>query len=309
MSDVDILVPSYHRSDNLKTLRYFCGIGWEPSKIHILIDDEAGDEDKYREVCESYGCRLEVLNIAEQRRRFDYVHREPKSRRAAGMMRNAFCEYAEREGIDFYLVMDDDTASFQMKLCGKYQKVKITKEIICYVLSEIRAMMEARGIGAFALPQTGDFIGGTNSGYLYRPKMMNFVCYRTGYIRRGERGAQDNDTSMFCGILNEGLFCGTFADGLVLSQTSSGTSSGGLTDLYHEQKLLNKALVVPIQFPSAVYGERQVMNGGRLHHHIDYRYLMPKILKGTPERDNIDWKKWPEDWPFTNEKIVKEYGE
>ena len=81
--------------------------------------------------------------------------------------------------------------------------------------------------------------------------------------------------------------------------------------MYHEQKLLNKALVVPIQYPSAVYGERQVMNGGRLHHHIDYRYLMPKILKGEPERDNdnIDWKKWPEDWPFTNEKIVKEYGE
>lgn len=188
MSDVDILVPSYHRSDNLKTLRYFCGIGWEPKKIHILIDDEAGDEDKYREVCESYGCRLEVLNIAEQRRRFDYVHREPKSRRAAGMMRNAFCEYAEREGIDFYLVMDDDTSGFEVKLNGRYQRYEVKKPLIDYVLGEVRDLMQKKGIGAFALPQTGDFIGGESKRF-YMPKMMNCVCYLTGYIRRGERGA------------------------------------------------------------------------------------------------------------------------
>lgn len=308
MSDVDVFIPSYHRSDNLKSLRYLCGIGWEPKNIHILIDNEAGDEKDYRETCERYGCCLEVLDIAEQRRRFDYVHREPQSRRAAGMMRNAFCEYAERKGIDFYLVMDDDTSGFEVKLNGKYQRYEVKKPLIDYVLGEVRDMMMKKGLGAFALPQTGDFIGGESKRY-YMPKMMNCVCYLTGYIRRGERGVQDNDTSMFCGVLNEGLMCGSFADGLTLKQTVSGTNSGGLTDLYHEQKLLNKSLVVPIQFPGAVYAERQEMNGGRLHHHIEYRYLMPRILKGEPERENLDWKKWDEDWPFTNVKIVEEYGE
>ena len=48
MSDVDVFIPSYHRSDNLKSLRYLCGIGWEPKNIHILIDNEAGDEKDYR---------------------------------------------------------------------------------------------------------------------------------------------------------------------------------------------------------------------------------------------------------------------
>lgn len=78
------------------------------------------------------------------------------------------------------------------------------------------------------------------------------------------------------------------------------TSKGGLTDLYNECKLYNKAMVTPIQFPSAIYAERQVMNGNRLHHRIMYRYLAPKLLK-SKDRSNIAWDTYEEDYPFTNE--------
>ena len=81
----------------------------------------------------------------------------------------------------------------------------------------------------------------------------------------------------------------------------------GLTDLYNECKLLNKALVTPIQFPSTIYAEKQVKNGGRLHHHIQRRYLYPMILKGVG-KDNIAWDTYPEDYPFTNEPKRKDYG-
>lgn len=105
---------------------------------------------------------------------------------------------------------------------------------------------------------------------------------------------------------NEGLFTGTNNHGVVLQQVQSATQAGGLTDLYNECKLLNKALVTPIQFPSAIYAEKQMMNGGRLHHRIVYKYLGPCIIKGDKERDNIAWDKWEEDWPYTNEGKV--YG-
>ena len=110
----------------------------------------------------------------------------------------------------------------------------------------------------------------------------------------------DPDTSQFVGIMNEGLFTGSIADGLVLQQTPSAKQKGGLTELYNECKLLNKSLVVPIQFPSFAFAEKQEKNGGRLHHHIRSRYLFPKILKNT-ERDNISWDAYPEDGVFTNE--------
>ena len=128
---------------------------------------------------------------------------------------------------------------------------------------------------------------------------MNTTFYDTRFIYRGERGIQDDDTSQFVGVMNEGFFTGSMATGLVLNQTPSATAKGGLTELYNEVKLLNKSLIIPIQFPSSSHAERQIRNGGRLHHKIRYRYLMPCIIKG--ERSNIAWDAYPEDAPFTNE--------
>lgn len=61
-------------------------------------------------------------------------------------------------------------------------------------------------------------------------------------------------------------------------------------------------MIAPIQFPSAIWAEKQKMNGNRIHHRIDYRYLAPKLLKvKKSERGNIAWDTYPEDYPFTNE--------
>lgn len=77
----------------------------------------------------------------------------------------------------------------------------------------------------------------------------------------------------------------------------------------NECKLLNKSLICPIQFPSAIHAQKQVMNGNRIHHRIEYRYLAPCVLKGTKERDNIAWDKWPEDVPFTQEAFYTAWRE
>ena len=130
---------------------------------------------------------------------------------------------------------------------------------------------------------------------------MNTTFVNTPYIYRGERGVQDNDTSQFVGIMNEGYFTGSLASGLVLKQTTSAKASGGLTELYNECKLLNKSLIIPIQFPSLCHAEKQKKNGGRLHHKITNKNLAPKLIKG--KRSNIAWDSYPEDVPFTNEPI------
>lgn len=123
------------------------------------------------------------------------------------------------------------------------------------------------------------------------PKMMSLRPITLG----------DDDTSQFVGIMNNGLFTGSYATGCVLQQAQSATQQGGLTDLYNETKLLSKGILCSIQYPSAIHCERQMMNGNRLHHRVNYRYLMPKVLKGDGTVDNIPWDTYPEDYPFTNE--------
>ena len=296
---INLFIPSYHRPDNLKTVNLFLKLGWEPSKITVFIDDETDDGEQYRAVCEKYGCNLHVFNMAEARKRFDYVHRPSVSRRSAGQARNMFHDYARENGIDFYVVQDDDSSSFEIKRFGR-NAGRGDGELVRSVFKEIERFMRKRKIGVFGLSQSGDYIGGENK-YYYIRKVMNTTFYLLPYIYRGERGVQDNDTSQYVGLWNEGYFTGSCADGLILHQMPSATQKGGLTENYIENKLLNKSLVTVIQFPSAIRATKQIKNGGRLHHLITYRNLGPRILKINGGNDNIAWDKYPEDVPFTNE--------
>jgi len=298
---IDIFIPSYHRSDNQKTVKYFLKIGWPKEKIHVFVDDEADDIPDYELACSEFGVNLHVFSQKEARERYNYVHRPSTSRRSAGQARNQFYDIAKKLGISFYMVQDDDTQNYEVKKFGKY-KGKATASDVRNVFNAVRDFMEKRQIGCFGISQTGDFIGGSNKKIL-RNKVMNTTFIDTRFMYRGERSVQDNDTSQFVGIMNEGLFTGSVGDGLVLQQTTSATAKGGLTDLYNECKLLNKSLVIPIQFPSCCHASKQEKNGGRLHHHIKNKNLAPRLIKGNPQNDNIAWNKYPEDKPFTNEPL------
>lgn len=294
---IDVFIPSYHRADNLKTVKYLEKIDYDMKHVYVFIDDEADDRERYKAVAKQYGFRLVVFDMTEARKRFDYVHRASVSRRSAGQARNMFQDYAKKKGIERYVVMDDDTKEFQFRVKGVYMHTA-SGDTVKRTFEMIAEMMRRQRIGLFGVSQTGDFYGSLYLSMMRR-KVMNVTFYDTRFIYRGERGVQDDDTSQFTGVLNEGLFTGSLADGINLQQTVSATAKGGLTDLYNECKLYNKAMVTPIQYPSAIRAERQVMNGGRIHHRIDYKYLAPKLMKG--ERNNIAWDTYPEDYPFTNE--------
>ena len=292
-----IFIPSYHRPKNLRTVKYFRKIGWDMRYITVFIDDETDDISEYEETASEYGFNLHVFDMEEARRKYDYVHRASQSRRSAGQARNMFQDYATEKDIDFYVVIDDDTQMFTSYM----QRHKLKDcDIIRRSFLAIEDLMRKRKIGVMGFPQQGDFLGGYKQGLFIR-KVMNTTFYLLPYIYRGERGVQDDDTSLFTGIINEGLFTGTIQHSLVLQQMQSAMQKGGLTDLYNECKLLNKALVTVIQFPSAIFAEKQERNGNRVHHRIRYKHLGPVIIKGTKEQDNIAWDKWPEDYPFTNE--------
>lgn len=293
-----IFIPSYHRPNNIKTAKYFIGKGWNPTDIVVFIDDQGGDREQYEESSRELGFTLVEFSLDEARERYDYVHRASQSRRSAGQARNMFMDYAQDNGIDFYCVIDDDTSSYQIKKHGIYLR-QARIEDLRNTFDAIEEFMRKRKIGLFGVSQTGDVY--SEHCLLLRKKVMNTTFYLLPYIYRGERGVQDDDTSLFTGVMNEGYFTGSLSDGLILLQTLSAVQQGGLTDLYNECKLLNKALVCPIQFPSAIYAERQKENGNRIHHKVNYRYLWPKLLKNEGGRDNVAWDTYEEDVPFTNE--------
>lgn len=300
---IPIFIPSYKRANNLKTVSYFLKRGYDAKKIFVVIDNETSDISEYERQSKKNGFNLRIFDIKEGREKYDFVHRASLSRRAAGLSRNMFYDIAENEGIKFYCVQDDDTSGYEIKTSkGVYLRTATLKDIQLF-FEGVKKYMEHLHIGCFGLSQTGDFIGGGEAGCktVIRKKVMNTTFINTDYIYKGERGVQDDDTSQFVGIHYEGYFTGSMSTGLVLLQTQSCTQQGGLTELYEECKLLNKALVVPIQYPSCAIAEKQVKNGGRIHHRINYRYLCPKILRIPGAMDNIAWDTYASDGKFTNE--------
>lgn len=298
---IDIFIPSYKRAKNLKTVKYFTKMGYSPDKIHVVIDNETPDIRDYEIECKKFGCNLHVFNIDESRERYDYVHRPSVSRRSAGQARNMFYDIAKSLGISFYVVQDDDTRSMQIKKFGKYKRIAKLEEIN-FVFESVKDFMLKRRIGLFGLSQTGDFIGGLNDKLL-RHKLMNTTFVNTNFVYRGERGVQNDDASQYAAVVNNGLFTGSHGDGLVLNQVVSATAKGGLTELYNECKLLNKALVPVIQFPSSVFANRQIKNGNRIHHSIRRKFIAPCIIHDPSGRDNIGWDTFEEDVPFTLESF------
>tara|TARA_B100000287_G_C20641888_1_gene783769 strand:- start:2 stop:901 length:900 start_codon:yes stop_codon:yes gene_type:complete len=294
---IDIFIPSYHRPKNIKTAKYFKKLGYDIEKVHVVIDDQTDDTQEYIKETEKLGCNLHIVNMDEAIKKYDYVHIPNKARRTAGQFRNQFYDLAKKNGIDFFIVIDDDTNHYEVKPFGVYKRTAELKEVK-EVYKGVKEFMIKHKIGCFGLSQTGDMFEVPNLKVL-RSKVMNTTFYNTKYIYRGEKGLQDEDTSQFVGIMNEGLFTGSLASGLVLSQMPSAKQKGGLTDSYNENGLLSKSLITPIQFPSAIIAQKQKKNGARLHHRIYYRYLNPKLIKG--KRNNIGWDTYPEDVPFTNQ--------
>lgn len=214
---IDVFIPSYHRADNLKTVKFLEKIEYDMKHVYVFIDDEADDRERYKAVAKQYGFRLVVFDMTEARKRFDYVHRASVSRRSAGQARNMFQDYAKKKGIERYVVMDDDTKEFQFRVKGVYVHTA-SGETVKRTFEMIAEMMRRQRIGLFGMSQTGDFYGSLYLSMMRR-KVMNVTFYDTRFIYRGERGVQDDDTSQFAGVLNEGLFTGSLADGINLQQT------------------------------------------------------------------------------------------
>lgn len=297
---IDIYLTSYHRPNNIKTAKWLQKHGYDMDKVTVFIDDEAGDTEQYVESCKNFGCHLHVFSQSEARKRYDYVHRANKFCRSAGQAWNMIYDYAIAHGVDFYCVIDDDTEQYQIRVLGynNYRRLANLKDFL-WQMEVTEEFMRRRHIGVFAWSQTGDYFAAQNR-HVFRKKAMNTTFYLLPYIYRGNRGYGDEDTSLYTTLHNQGLFVGSYGCGCILHQTPSAQQTGGFTDIYQSCKLLSKAILCPIQYPSAIKAAK-IMYGNRLHHLISYRYLMPKILKGDGTVDNIPWDTYPEDYPFTNE--------
>ena len=259
------------RVDTVKTLRK-CGYTGE---IYIVIDDEDSQEQEYIDL---YGknvikfCKQKYIDITDSMN-------PQKPRNVVVYARNAARDIAKKLGLTHFLVLDDDYKSFEWRydngeklLVWKCKRLDKVIDVFCDFL-------DASGALTVAMAQGGDFIGG-RGGNAFQAKIMRKAM--NSFFCRTDRpfkflGAINEDTNAYTVLGNRGKLFFTITN-ISLSQAQTQKNAGGLTEAYLDSGTYVKSFYTVMLCPSCVKIKEMGNKHKRVHHMIQWRYAVPKII-------------------------------
>lgn len=272
--DFAAFILTHGRPDRIYTIDTLRGAGYT-GKIYIIIDDEDDTESEYRK---RYGdqviqfCKLDVAKT------FD-VGDLSQERRTIVYARNACFDIARKLGLKYFLELDDDYTALHFRyIQGEKLAYVKCKQADRLFESMIQFLDDTKAL-TVAMSQGGDFIGGAKSKR-YREKvtrkaMNTFFCRTDKPFTFVGRINEDVNTYTTLGMKGELILSITDAS-IVQKQTQSNT--GGMTDAYLDMGTYLKSFFTVMYCPSCVKVGAMGDKHMRIHHHIDWRRCVPKIL-------------------------------
>lgn len=277
MDNFAVFILSHGRPHNVKTYKTLRRQGYT-GPIYIIIDNEDAKADEYYKL---YGDQVVMFDKAAIARTFDEGDNFG-DRRAVIYARNACWGIAEELGVDYFLQLDDDYNFFRYKFNDRleysFDWTNRLDDIFRIVLNYYKSTPAL----SLAFAQTGDTPGGAASSYLKtamlkRKAMNSFFCCTDRPFQFF--GRINEDVNVYVTTANRGgLFFSLFH--VVLDQTNTQSNSGGMTEMYLDSGTYIKSFYSVMYAPSCVrVGRmRSSLRNFRLHHVIDFRRAIPRIL-------------------------------
>lgn len=275
-NDFAAFILTNNRPDRVLTYETLRRSGYT-GRIVLVVDDQDKSIDAYRE---RYGDQVEVFDKIEAGRITDsgdnFGHL-----RSVLFARNAAFGVAERIGVKYFIVLDDDYRHFQFR----FNKRLDYRPRVCKSLDRVfSAMLDfyiASGCLSLAMAQGGDFIGGDQSSFakavrLTRKCMNSFVCSTDRPFKFVARMNDDVSTYVSAAAVGNLMFT---TNQLSLEQVQTQTNAGGLTELYLEMGTYVKSFYSVMYHPSGV--KVKVLRdrlSARLHHQVSWKNTAPKII-------------------------------
>ena len=280
-SDFAVFILTHGRPDNVLTHNAIRHHGYT-GPIFLVIDDEDKKADGYRE---RYGD--EVLMFSKEA-----IARDPrydqadnlKDRRVIFFARNACWDLARDVGVRYFVELDDDYFAFQYRRPGR----KPGAEAVGYHGWQVRNLdaifeafirfLESTSAATIAMAQGGDHFGGQNSNTsarLLRKAMNSFVLDT-------ERpfpflGRVNEDVNSYTLLGSRGHLFFTYRP-LQLEQLATQMNPGGMSDMYLTSGTYVKSFYTVIHHPSSACIRLMGRTSRRLHHSINWRNTVPRIL-------------------------------
>lgn len=272
-----IFILSHGRADNIITIDALENHGYT-GDWYIVIDNE--------EDIEPYTKRHGDKVIY-----FDKEETQPELDRGDNFNRQNAILYARHQtfkiaadlGYDYFMQLDDDYKNFELRFNQDHEFQWEMLDDLEAFIEEAIIYMERADIDSIATAQGGDFIGGAESGFAQhitaKRKVMNtFIC-------------RTNKPFRFFGVINEDVNVYTrsqqrgklFLTPNIVAVIQQGTQQqeGGLTDMYLAEGTYIKSFYSILYSPSCVDLIRMGDKHLRIHHRVNWRNAVPKIV---PER-------------------------
>lgn len=269
-----IFILTHGRPDNIKTLQALDKTGYT-GEWYLVIDNEDKRADEY---FTRYGNKVLQFNKKEIADRIDDADTSG-DRRAVIYARHAAQDFAKELGYTHLLQLDDDYADFRYRFVKKGKLTSYSVKNMDALVEATYKFLDDTDSLTVAWGQGGDMIGGIGSpnykAGLQRKAMNSFFIRTDKYVNF--IGKINDDVNMYVvyGAIGEKIFSSYHVNVL---QLMTQTNAGGMTELYKDEGTYAKSFYSVMMAPSCVTINPMGTSHRRLHHKVNWRYAVPKIL-------------------------------
>lgn len=278
--DFAVFILSHGRANNVKTWHTLDKIGYT-GKRYLIIDDQDEQQDVYKRL---YGDHVIVFDKQEACRRSDVMDTDTDMRIVL-FARNVCFEIAQKLGLTYFLELDDDYTTFDLRYADRgclRAKTITDMDTLCDKMIDF---LEVSGAKTVAFAQAGDFIGGIDWGKwsqrILRKAMNSFFCKVDRPFQFIGRINEDVNAYTMLGGRGE-LFLTVTRIGLVQVQTQA--NEKGLTDVYLKYGTYVKSFYSVICSPSCVVVKAMQTSHPRIHHEVNWSRCCPMIISDRYKR-------------------------
>ena len=271
--DFAVFILTHGRPDNVKTYNVIRNRGYT-GKIYIIIDNEDPTAKRYYE---KFGAEVIMFNKKEIAETFDEADNF-NDKRAIVYARNASFDIAKKLNIKYFLQLDDDYIAFHYRLYAihKPEQIKNLDKVFDMMLDFYKSI-PAKSI---AMAQGGDFIGGSENTLARKPTVKR-KCMNSFFCSTERRfqfvGRINEDVNTYTQKASIGNLFLTIPI-LSLTQASTQSSEGGMTEIYLDKGTYIKSFYSVIFSPSLVKIALMGDTNMRLHHRVKWASAVPVII-------------------------------
>lgn len=282
--DFVVFILTHGRVNKQYTYKSLCSQGYT-GRCVFVVDNEDSQAEAYKE---KYGAEnVYVFDKLAVSKRTDEIFRG--DRRVIVYARNVCFDIARELGYKYFIELDDDYMYFAWRFNDKYEYATKTPKIknLDVVFGSMLKYFINSPITSLAMAQGGDFIGGSSNQMLRtigtkRKATNSFICSVDRPFQF--KGRINEDVNAYTQLTSVGkIFLTTVQCSLHQKITQS--NKGGMTDVYNESGTYLKSFSSVIVYPSGVKVTLLNSQHKRLHHHVCWNNVAPKILQEKWRKD------------------------